>query len=81
MAVSGSGVASAAVVFGGDAEGDGLGEGCDKTGPWGTLSCGRTVEFMGSYGLLVKHRAMNVANAAAAITLIATRPSPVLGAG
>jgi hypothetical protein len=81
MAVSGSGVASAADVFGGDVEGEGFGEGCNRTGPWGTLACGRTVEFIGSYGLLVKNRAMNVAKAAAAITLIATRPSPLLGAG
>lgn len=46
----------------------------------GTSCCGATVELIGSYGRLVKNKAMNVASAAAAITLTATNPSRDAGA-
>src|SRR5438105_3798329 len=71
-------VAAAGVAVGfaeGCADDVGFGDDCSMSEDCGTSVRGATVEFIGSYGRLVRNSAMNVANAAAPITLAATKPS------
>ena len=49
-----------------------------KLAPAGTVCCGCRVALIGSYGRLVINRAPNVANAAAAITMMAAQTSVFL---